>query len=327
MIGRMMSEIEQVLQEAKKLHHMRAPLRKAIRSAIKRADKKLLKLQDEVAECAKAEEYLQCGEIIKANLKLVTRGASEAVLPDMYNPGQERCIQLEEHLKPLDNAKKYFKRQRKLQKGEEILRGQIEICKEHIANLDELSTAYQQWEEEVAGAEDAPDEEIVTRATKLKIHVPGLEPPRTYGKKKEELPKGVRRFISKDKMTIYVGKNARDNDYLSTRIANGNDWWFHVSAVQGSHVVVRTAGKINGNEPLPQETFLDAAHLALYFSKSRKATTADIHYCQAKNVRKSKKSPAGQVNINNGKNFYLRVEEARLKRLLNAASEVSESNS
>lgn len=320
MTGRKMTDsIEQ--NEASKINPLRSPFRKALRSALKRVRKKIDKLEHEIAECAKAEEYLQLGEIIKANLHLVKRGMTEVALPDMYNPGSERVVQLEEHLKPLDNAKKYFKRQRKLQKGREIVIEQLGLAEGNLKLIEKLSTDYQQWEEEVAEIEDAPSDELVERAGKLKIHVPGLEKPRVYGKKQEVLPKGVRRFISKDKMTIYVGKNAKDNDYLSTRIANGNDWWFHVAAVQGSHVVVKSGGKLKGSEPLPPETFLDAAHLALYYSKSRKATKADIHYCQAKNVRKMKKAPAGQVSISNAKNFYLRVEEGRIKRILDAQND------
>jgi predicted ribosome quality control (RQC) complex YloA/Tae2 family protein len=119
---------EEQTQEQAGAHPLRSAFRKAIRTAIKRAESKEEKLQAEISDCAKAVYYLECGEIIKANFKEITRGQTEALLPDMYNPGQQRLIELDEHLKPLDNAKKYFKKQRKLQAGQEKIEAQLQIC-------------------------------------------------------------------------------------------------------------------------------------------------------------------------------------------------------
>ncbi len=297
------------------LNPYRASFRKALRTALRRAVKKHEKLTASIEDCAKAEFYLECGEIIKANLALIKRGQKVASLPDMYNPGCEREIKLDENLKPLDNARKYFKKQRKLQKGEETIREQLEICEKEIAELEEIQNGYSAWEEE-SDPSLPPPPEFVDGARRHNILIAGLEPPKSPQQQKNELPRGVREFTSHDDIKILVGKNARDNDYLSMRVARGNDWWFHVAHVQGSHVVARSTINHKGNEPLPQETLLDAAHLAAYFSKARKATRVDVHYCQAKNIRKSRKAPPGQVTITNAGNINVRIEEDRLKRLL-----------
>ena len=68
--------------------------------------------------------------------------------------------------------------------------------------------------------------------------------------------------------------------------------------------------------PLPQETLLDAAHLAVHFSRARNASRAEVHYTQAKHVQKSKGAPAGQVHLAQYKTLHLRLEAERLERLL-----------
>ncbi len=300
--------------EEKRVNPLRTQLRKALKTALKRSLKKGEKLAVELAECAKADYYLECGEIIKANLEAVSRGMDSVELPDMYHPGENRIIALETHLKPLDNAKRYFKLQRKLNKGLEIKQRQYAGTLESSEALSALLERYCAWEEENDTAL-APAEEFVLQAQALKIHVAGLEVKKEAIRKHKVEPQGVRVFESYDGMTVYVGKNARDNDNLSIRVARGNDWWFHVAAVQGSHVLVRLESKQQGLA-LPQETLLDAATLAVYFSKARNATRADVHYTQAKNIRKAKKAPPGQVIVNNGKTLNVRIEVERLDRLL-----------
>lgn len=295
-------------------HPLRAAFRKAIRTALKREEKKCEKLRAELFECDKADYYLECGEIIKANLALIKRGMTSVELPDMYNPSSTRLIELEEHLKPLDNAKKYFKRQKKLHKGRGIIERQLAGAEQKVLQIASLMDNYLIWEEETA-CDAAPSDELVETGRELKIHVGGLEPVKPVVSKRKAEPIGVRVFESYDNLAIYVGKNAKDNDNLSIRVAHGNDWWFHIAGAQGSHVVVRLNSKMQGLA-LPEQTLLDAATLAVYFSKARKATRADVHYTQAKNIRKAKKAPPGQVIVNNGRTLNIRIEEDRLDRLL-----------
>lgn len=305
--------------QKKEVHPLRAIMRKAVRTALKRAESKAGKLMSERENCDQAEYLLECGEIIKANLDEVKRGMTEVVLPDMFHPGETRTIELEEHLKPMDNAKKYFKRQRKMVKGVEKIEQQLEKCRTEIESLQELLEDYEAWLEQT-DVDCNPREDFAQRCSDLRIHIEGLQPPQTQQQRKNSAPIGVREFVSHDGMTIYVGKSARDNDRLSIRIARGNDWWFHVANMQGSHVVVRSIVNRKTALPLPQETLLDAAHLAVYYSKARKATRADVHYTQSKNLRKGKGVPAGQVTVVNGKTLSLRIEQERLARLLEGDS-------
>ncbi|GEM_PF-463933 len=116
-------------------------------------------------------------------------------------------------------------------------------------------------------------------------------------------------FQSGDGTRILVGKTASDNDDLTFHHARGNDTWLHVSQVPGSHVVVK--------HPNPsQETLLDAALLAMHYSKMAQNSSAEVHVTQVKYVRKIKGAPAGKVEIRGEKAIHVCRDEKRLARLL-----------
>lgn len=270
------------------------------------------------------------GEAIKANLDRLRRGQDSAVLPDPFDPERELLIELDPRLKPMDNAKRYFKKYRKLLDGLEAKRAQLARCREEAAGIAALLAEYERWLETAAAGAPVPPE-TAARAEELRIHVEGVREPQAEGDAPAERAR-ARRFTSADGFAILVGKAAADNDHLTFRVAKGNDWWFHVAHYSGSHVVVRgTAtgtlvprehgGGNKASQFLPQETLLDAATLAAYFSKARGATRTEVHYTQAKHVRKRKGAPAGQVELAEHKCLALRLEEKRLARLLSGEPE------
>ena len=104
------------------------------------------------------------------------------------------------------------------------------------------------------------------------------------GKKKQKSKSKPFHYRSSDGFDIYVGKNNFQNDELTFKVANGNDWWFHAKGMPGSHVIVKTEGR-----ELPDRTFEEAGRLAGYYSKGRTAPKVEIDYIQKKQVKK----PAG----------------------------------
>ena len=107
---------------------------------------------------------------------------------------------------------------------------------------------------------------------------------RKGGTKKARVTSKPFHYISSDGFHIYVGKNNYQNDELTFKFANGNDWWFHAKKIAGSHVIVKTEG-----QELPDRTFEEAARLAAYYSKGREQDKVEIDYVQKKHVKK----PAG----------------------------------
>src|SRR5690606_12448096 len=135
----------------------------------------------------------------------------------------------------------------------------------------------------------------------------------------QELPPRLvpRVYTSADGLEIWVGRNDEGNDLLTTRLARGNDLFFHLDASPGSHVVLRTEGR---PDP-PSASLLDACGLAVHFSKARRATSAVVLVAPIKNVHKPKGAKPALVYVSGGRHVRLRRDPARLARLLRGADE------
>ena len=131
-------------------------------------------------------------------------------------------------------------------------------------------------------------------------------------RRREEERQPYRAFVTEDGAMALVGRGAADNDRLTLRIARPHDLWLHARGVAGAHVVVPlTKGK-----SCSPETLVDAATLAAHFSELRGEPVVDVLYTPRRFVRKRKGSPAGSVTLEREKVIGLRVEPARLGRLL-----------
>jgi predicted ribosome quality control (RQC) complex YloA/Tae2 family protein len=112
-------------------------------------------------------------------------------------------------------------------------------------------------------------------------------------------------------LTIYVGRNARENDELTFGLAKSDDLWLHVRGTPGSHVVVRLE---KGSEP-PPETIRDAATLALLYSDFKKSGKGDVIYTRRKWVKKAKGQAPGAVIVTQEKSLHVNLEKKRLDAL------------
>lgn len=104
----------------------------------------------------------------------------------------------------------------------------------------------------------------------------------------------AKRFVSPDGFTVLVGRTAADNDVLSLQLAAPQDFWFHVAADSGSHVVVRNPDRL---DRLPRETLRFAAALAAGHSKLKAGGRVAVHVCRAGEVGKPRGLPAGKVTV------------------------------
>lgn len=103
---------------------------------------------------------------------------------------------------------------------------------------------------------------------------------------------------------LLLGASDADNDYLSTQVAEPDDWWFHADGVPGSHVILRA--KPN-NEP-GKETLRQAAAVAAYHSKARHAGTTSVHFTRARYVKKPRGVKTGTVQVAHGRTLRVRPD-------------------
>jgi predicted ribosome quality control (RQC) complex YloA/Tae2 family protein len=283
-----------------------AELRDALRDRLakKRAktEQFLKGLEVRRTACAGAERVREDGEILKANLERVPRGATRVELPDWFSgdASATRAIELDAKLSPHANAERIFQRYHKLLRtaeelGTDVARGArtLGLLDALLARVDAEDPAALEREALAAGALEAPQQ------------APKRAPPPAA-----RLPYKIHRAASGAE--IWVGRSAEDNDELSLKHARGNDVWLHTADSPGSHIVLRVE---KGAEPAPEDV-LDAAHLAVHFSPLRGARKAAVHVARAKEVHKPRGAKPGLVHLSGGKTLHLRVDEERLRRLL-----------
>ena len=260
-------------------------------------------LEQRARATAEAERVRQDAELLLAHLGTIPRGAPSVEVPDAFLDGSPpRVIELDPGIAPRRNADKLFARYKKLVRAQEKVPEELALARAELARTETFA-ARVALELPAELERDAVEAGVLTK--------PQAPPER---RREPEARKPYLSFRGLKGSEIRVGRNARDNDALTFRASNGNDLWLHTDGSPGSHVVLVLAGR---PEPDPEE-LLDAAHLAVHFSPLRGTRAADVHVARRKEVHKPRKAPAGLVTLSGGKTLRVRIEEARLARLLDA---------
>lgn len=296
----------------------RRRLLSALKKERKSTQRRVLRIEGELAEAEEANTLQRHGELLKANLSRIVSGEKSVVVED-FETGSPVEIRIDPKLSAKENLDATFKRYQKLLRRLTKAGGQIESARAGLQAIHDL-------ESEIA--ESATLDEILTRefvvrllarqsgksasgpSSKAIAAKPAL--PAVY----RDMPRKLhpRRYLSGDGLEIWVGRSDEGNDILTTRFARGKDLFFHLDGAPGSHVILRTEGR---DDP-PPESVLDACELAIHFSKQKNTGRADVHVVPIKNVKKPKGAKRGLVYVTGGKSIHLRREDARLERLQKA---------
>ena len=246
-------------------------LRRIVQTALEREIKKYDLQLAQMKDTEKREKYRIYGELLNTYGYSAKPGDKSLTAVNYYT-SEPVTIPLDPTLSATENAKKYFDKYGKLKRTYEALSELTTQVKEEIDHLETISTAL-----DIALKEEDLVEikEELTQSGYIR---------RKGGTKKAKITSKPFHYLSSDGFHIYVGKNNFQNDELTFKFANGNDWWFHAKGIPGSHVVVKTEGK-----ELPDRTFEEAGRLAAYYSKGREQEKVEIDYVQKKQVKK----PAG----------------------------------
>ena len=208
--------------------------------------KNMVKINNKISDCQKkleevknCEKYKISGELIKANLPSIKRGDREITAINYYSPRQENItISLNDKLTPLENARLYFKKYRKTKNSFQIIFEQLKNHELKLAQLTELQKLYEQESNSLPNLL-----KIYNNLTKLGWAKKTTAPLKRPKKEKNRLVPV--KYISKDGWEIYVGKNNLQNDFLTFKLASGNDSWLHAKNIQGSHIIIKIKGANN----------------------------------------------------------------------------------
>jgi len=275
--------------------------------------KNMLKINNKINDCQKkleevknCENYKISGELIKANLSGIKRGDREINVINYYSPRQENIIiPLNDKLSPLENARLYFKKYRKTKDSFQIIFEQLKNHQQKLGQLTELQKLYEQESNSLPNLL-----KIYNNLTKLGWAKKTTAPLKKTKNETNRLQPA--KYISKDGWEIYVGKNNLQNDFLTFKLASGNDTWLHAKNIQGSHIIIKNKGS---KQSLPLDTLIQAANLAAYFSKAKKADKVLVDYTFKKYVKKPKNAKPGMVIYSQEKSLWIKVDPEEIRSM------------
>lgn len=273
-------------------------LLKLVLSALKKISKKITNMNGKLNECNNMDLYRIYGELITSNLYQIDGNIKQnsISLSNYYDENKLIDIPLDNTISISYNAKKYFKKYHKLKNTLEIVGNQkIEAEKE----LDYLESII--YELENANSISELDE----------IYQEICENGIFKGKEKSNVKKNKinKRKVNNeyepilytvDGFTLYVGKNNKQNDYITTKLGKNEDLWFHTKDIRGSHCLL----KCNGQK-IQEHTILACAQIAAYYSKAKLSSNVPVDYCFIRYVKKPNNAKPGMVIYTNNKTLFV----------------------
>jgi len=245
----------------------------------------------------KSDYYLKTGELLKANLYKLKKGEKKALVMD-YETDKEIEVEIDKNLNPSENVAKFFEKYKKMKEGHLKWEEQQKKSQERLDKFEEIKSYLPQIKElnELENFETKLSE---GKLNKLVI------------KKFSEEKVIGRLFELANGYKAYVSKSAKEADEMLRKVANGNDYWFHIRDYAGSHVVVKEIK----NAQLTEDAKIEASILALYFSKGRNSADGDIYFTKVKYLHKGKTGVAGLVFPTQEKNIKVLFDKNILDRI------------
>ncbi len=277
--------------KAERLKKSGADVSHLLDTVIKRIERKNAAQTEELLAAEDGERYRLWGDLITANIYRLKRGMTEAQLEDYNTETYETVtVPLDSRLTPAANAQKYYKKYTKAKTAREVLTAQLEAS---ARELEYLYTVYD--------ALTRADGERELEEIRYELRTSGYVS-RTKGQKDRRAPAPtVLRFTTSGGRELLCGKNNLANDHVTFRLADRDDWWFHVKNMPGSHVVMRCAAD---EEPDASE-FTEAAALAAAYSKAADSDSVAVDYTRVRYVKKPPRSNPGYVTYSKNWTAYV----------------------
>lgn len=281
-------------EEKDSINTYRNNLLKLVLTALKKISKKLDNINIKLKECDNMDKYRIYGELITSNLYKLdfNQNAESVVLENYYDNNNNITIPLDKTISISYNAKKFFKKYHKLKNTLEIVSVQKQDTEKEIDYLE--SIVY-----ELENANSISDLDEIY----LEISENGI----FKGKEKSNIKKNkVNKkkvhdeyepiIYTVDGFTLYVGKNNKQNDYITTKLGKNEDYWFHTKDIRGSHCLLKCNGK-----NVKEHTLVACCQIAAFHSKAKLSSNVPVDYCFAKYVKKPSGSKPGMVIYTNNK--------------------------
>ena len=279
-------------QYKKTINYSNSDLIKQVKRLITHQKTKLNNLNDDLIKAKDNIKFKDLGILLQANLYNVKKGMSSIIVTNFLGNNEELTIALNPELDPSKNLKQIFT------KGKKASNALIEVQKQ----IDKVTN-------EINYLEDIQSMIEFSTATELEeIKLDLFSNSEQYKNKVKKLTKKnkkleIQHFSFQD-VTIYIGKNNLQNDYLTNKLARNNDYWFHVKDSSGAHVIVSVPGNASDYQ-MNEETIRLAANLSAYYSKYSSSSSVPVDYTKVKYLKKIPGMKGYHVTYTNQKTIYI----------------------
>ena len=282
-----------------------------------------------IADCTNAEKYRLYGELITSNLyRIPDYPQAEVTLENYYDNNNLITIPLDEKFSPSKNAKNFFKKYRKLQNTIAIIEKQKELSEaelsylesivyelEEVSTIEDIDNIYSEICDNLIFGKNANtvNNHVYTSTNKVaNLNNSNYLNHSKNGNLKKENSSNMPEKRNIDGYTVYIGKNNKQNDYLTCRLAQNSDIWFHTKDIHGSHVVLKNDSLHSSSENssasctfnIPDSVLYKCASIAAYYSKARMSQNVPVDYTLIKYVKKPNGAKPGMVIYTNNKTIY-----------------------
>ena len=255
-------------------------VRKTVQNLCTRLQRKLAIQEKELEATYDRERLRQLGDILTANIHRVVKGQTSVECEDFYDENMTLIqIPISPILSPQQNAAKFYKDYARMKNAEKELTRQISLGEEELQYLRSV------LEELNRAQTDAELEEV-----RRELQEGGYLKADTGKRKMKQSKLPPMRFESTDGYPIYVGRNNRQNEELTFRLARKDDIWLHAQKVHGSHVII----SCGGTTP-PDDTITQAAQLAAHYSESVGGQNLPVDVTAVRQVKKIPNGKPGMV--------------------------------
>ena len=268
-------------------------LSRAVSELLSKKYLKKKRLSEDLMDAENSEELRLYGELLTANLHLVRQGMKSVDVISYYDGSTVR-IPLDVRKSPSANAQHYYKKYGKAKTAIKEKKIQIEENDSEIGYLESVA----------AFIENAGSVEEVEAIRQELTETGYLRPRKKSGfKEKKARPQPIK-FRLSNGMICLVGKNNKENDYLTFKVAQKGDIWLHTKDIPGSHVIIQTGGAQVGEEDI-----FEAASIAAYHSKASSSENVPVDYVPIRYVKKPAGAKPGMVIFTNNRTVYTDPKE------------------
>ena len=294
-LGELLDRMYYAKAERDRVKQQAGDLERWLQNEISKLKLKLKKLKKEQDNAEKRDLLQLNGELIMANLHRINKGMKEIEVDNYYNE-EKVLIPLDPRKTPIENSQKFYSRYQKAKIAVIKTQEQIEKTEDDIGYFETLMSQVQQ-----AGISDIEEirEELAEQGF--------MKAQKTKKKKKPTKPK-VEPYVSSTGVPISVGKNNKQNDYVTFKVAAKSDTWLHTKDIPGSHVIIHS-------DAPDEETILEAASIAAYFSKARDSSSVPVDYTEVRQVKKPNGAKPGFVTYFEQKTVFVTPDEELVIKL------------